>query len=75
MTYIPANTFKLDSGTLEVGKPADITLLDLNKEKEINPEEFASKGKNTPFGGWVCNGWPVATFVDGDLRWAEEDMQ
>ena len=25
---------------------------------------FVSKGKNTPFGGWKCKGWPVATIVE-----------
>ena len=52
-------------------KPADITLLILDIEKEIDPEDFASKGKNTPFWGWSCKGWPIATFVDGDLKWTE----
>ncbi|MBS4177187.1 dihydroorotase [Lederbergia citrea] len=71
LTCKPAQTFALESGTLEIGMPADITLLDLNKEKEIDPATFASKGKNTPFAGWNCKGWPAATFVDGELKWAE----
>ncbi|MBO1004958.1 dihydroorotase [Pseudogracilibacillus auburnensis] len=69
LTVIPAQTFGLNGGTLQVGKPADITLIDLNMEKEIDTSEFASKGRNTPFGGWNCVGWPVATFVDGELKW------
>jgi len=71
LTVIPSKTFGLKSGTLEIGKDANITLLDLNLVKEINPENFASKGKNTPFGGWNCKGWPVATFVNGKLIWSE----
>ncbi|MBS4207688.1 dihydroorotase [Bacillus sp. FJAT-50079] len=71
LTVKPAETFSLESGTLEIGKRADITLLDLQKEKEIDPTTFASKGKNTPFTQWECKGWPAATFVDGKLAWAE----
>jgi len=71
LTGIPAKTFGLKSGTLEIGQDADITLLDLELEKEITPENFASKGKNTPFGGWNCKGWPAATFVNGKLIWSE----
>ncbi|MBS4198888.1 dihydroorotase [Bacillus sp. FJAT-49732] len=71
LTVIPSKTFGLKSGTLEIGKDADIALLNLNLEKEINPVNFASKGKNTPFGGWNCKGWPAATFVNGELIWSE----
>lgn len=73
LTVLPSKTFDLQSGTLEVGRPADITLINLDNEKEIEPTTFASKGKNTPFTGWVCKGWPVATFVDGKLKWSERD--
>ena len=44
-------------------------LLDIESEEKINPEEFLSKGRNTPFGGWNCKGWPVATIVDGKVAW------
>ncbi|MCR2820788.1 dihydroorotase [Lederbergia panacisoli] len=71
LTSIPSKTFGLKSGTLQIGQDADITLLDLNLEKEITPENFASKGKNTPFGGWKCKGWPATTFVNGKLIWSE----
>lgn len=73
LTIIPAKTFGLELGVLEIGRKADITLLDLNKEKQINPNEFLSKGKNTPFTGWECVGFPVATFVEGHLVWTERE--
>ncbi len=69
MATIPATTFGLDKGELAVGKEADITIIDLNKEEKINPEYFASKGRNTPFGNWSCQGWPVATYVKGKLAY------
>ncbi|MBD8068365.1 dihydroorotase [Bacillus sp. PS06] len=69
LTVKPANTFGLESGRLEVGAVADITIIDLYEEQEINPKTFVSKGKNTPFTGWSCKGWPVMTIVNGKLVW------
>ena len=69
LTVIPAKTFGLRYGTLEVGKKADITIVDLEETKQIDPNEFASKGKNTPFTSWECQGWPQLTIVDGKIVW------
>ncbi|WP_025698794.1 dihydroorotase [Paenibacillus forsythiae] len=72
MTADPARVFRLNSGVLEPGAPADVTLIDLEMEKEVNPETFASKGRNTPFTGWKLKGWPVMTLTDGRVVWSEE---
>ncbi|WP_420846122.1 dihydroorotase [Neobacillus notoginsengisoli] len=72
LTIKPARAFGLPYGTLEVGGPADLVLLDLEEEKEINPNEFLSKGKNNPFGGWKCKGWPVLTVAGGEIVWEME---
>lgn len=69
LTVKPAKTFNLPSGVLEEGVLADITVIDLEEERAIDKEKFLSKGKNTPFNGWVCQGWPLYTFVDGKLVW------
>jgi dihydroorotase len=69
LTKKPANAFNLPFGKIEEGALADLVLLDLNEERAINPEEFLSKGKNTPFGGWKCKGWPVMTLVNGQIVW------
>ncbi|WP_077617757.1 dihydroorotase [Bacillus sinesaloumensis] len=69
LTTKPANTFTLPFGTLEVGKNADLTVIDLNCTEKINPENFVSQGKNTPFAGWECKGWPVLTLVNGSIVW------
>ncbi len=71
LTNKPAETFKLPYGTLEVGKPADLTLIDLETERKINPAEFVSKGKNTPFANWSCKGWPIMTLVEGKQVWED----
>ena len=51
LTVKPAEVFDLPYGQLKEGAIADIVLVDLEKEQEINTDEFASKGKNTPFNG------------------------
>ncbi|MBU8877751.1 dihydroorotase [Bacillus sp. FJAT-29790] len=71
LTIKPAEAFGLSSGKIEVGAAADLVLIDLNKEEEINPEQFLSKGKNTPFAGWECKGWPVLTMVNGKIAWSK----
>jgi len=67
MTRKPAEIFGLPYGRLEEGAPADLTVIDLDMEKEIVPTEFASKGKNTPFAGWRCTGWPTLTMTAGKI--------
>lgn len=69
LTKKPAEAFDLPYGTIEAGAPADLVLLDLNEERAIDPKEFLSKGKNTPFSGWKCKGWPVMTIVEGKIVW------
>ena len=67
MTIKPANVFKLEKiGKIEVGYYADLTIIDLQKTEKIDKNTFVSKGRNTPFDGWECSGWPVATFVNGE---------
>jgi dihydroorotase len=69
MTTKPAETFSLPFGTIEVGAPADIVLLNLEEERVIDPQEFLSKGKNTPFTGWNCKGWAEMTICNGQVVW------
>ncbi|MCM3632214.1 MULTISPECIES: dihydroorotase [Paenibacillus] len=71
MTADPARVFRLEQGALEVGKPADITIVDLQTTKKVDPSTFLSKSNNTPFGGWELKGWPCATIVDGNIVWTE----
>ncbi|MFJ7728961.1 dihydroorotase [Neobacillus sp. NPDC097160] len=69
LTRKPADSFDLPFGKIEIGAPADLVLLNLNEEKEIDPSGFLSKGKNTPFAGWKCKGWPEMTIVIGQVVW------
>ncbi|MDQ6418943.1 dihydroorotase [Paenibacillus sp. LHD-117] len=71
MTKDPARVFRLNTGRLEAGAPADITIVDLEGERAVDPATFLSKSNNTPFGGWKLKGWPVTTIVNGNIVWTE----
>lgn len=55
LTIKPAEVFGFNTGKLAVGKPADITVIDLNKTYTLRSEDFYSKSRNTPFEGEVFN--------------------
>lgn len=67
MSYNPARILGLDKGVVEEGKAADLVIFDAEKEYTIQPEDFCSRGKNTPFGGREVKGMVMATIVDGKI--------
>ena len=67
MSYRPAQIIGIDRGSLEVGKEADIAIIDPNAEYVIDVNEFASKGKNTPFNGYKVTGKVMKTLVSGKV--------
>ncbi|MCI9355694.1 MAG: dihydroorotase [Firmicutes bacterium] len=67
MTYNPAKMLNIDKGTLTIGKAADIAIIDPNRTYKIDPSTFASKSKNTPFGGFQVKGKVIYTIVDGNI--------
>jgi dihydroorotase len=66
MSINPRKIFGIEGG-LETGRPADLTVIDLEKNYEINPANFLSKGKSTPFENWRVFGKIELTFTDGIL--------
>ncbi len=67
MTINPANILGIKSGALEPGVAADVTVIDPELEEKVNPQDFHSKGRNTPFVGRTLKGLPVMTMVDGKV--------
>jgi dihydroorotase len=65
----PARLLNLPGGSLTVGAPADVTLIDPDAAVTIDPTRFASKSRNTPFGGWKATGRPWKTIVGGRIVW------
>lgn len=62
-------------GSLSEGAPGDVVLLDPEAEWTVEPERFASKGKNTPLAGRTLRGKVVATVCGGRVVWAEERVR
>ena len=67
MSYNPAKILGIDKGVLQVGKTADITVIDPDAKYVIDKEKFVSKGKNTPFDGMEVSGKVILTMVDGKI--------
>lgn len=64
----PARIYRLkDRGSLRKGSIADITVIDLRKERRIDASSFHSKAKFSPFDGWKTKGLPIKTFINGQL--------
>jgi dihydroorotase len=64
-TVNPARIAGLTGGVIGEGQPADVVLVDFEKEWTIQPGTFLSKGKNTPMTGMKVHGEVVCTFVGG----------
>ena len=68
LTHEPASFLRrADLGTLRHGVPADVTVFDPQKEWIVNPDDFVSKGKNTPLAGFMFNGKVMLTVVSGAI--------
>ena len=65
LTRAPARVLGLDAGTIEAGKPADVTVIDPKGEWTVDPAKFRSRGKNTPFAGRTLTGAVRYTFLEG----------
>ena len=56
----PRERFGIENGS-------DFTVWDLEEESTVDPADFLSMGKATPFAGWKICGKCVATVCDGKL--------
>lgn len=66
MTYKPADIIHIKAGRLQKGYQADLTLFDLNHEWTLEPKEFASKSKNSPYDGAAVRGRALRTVIGGE---------
>lgn len=67
MTVQPAKILGMDKGTLRPGADADVAIIDPDREMTVQAAGFVSKGKNTPFEGWVLKGLPVMALCRGKV--------
>jgi len=67
MSANPARILDIPGGTLAVGAPGDVTIIDLSREWTVDVRDFASKSRNCPFDGWSLKGKAVMTIVGGEV--------
>ncbi|MBI2160539.1 MAG: dihydroorotase [Candidatus Rokubacteria bacterium] len=67
LSHDPARLLNLPGGSLAPGAPADVTILDPERELTVDPAQFRSKSRNTPFGGFALTGGPWLTIVGGTV--------
>jgi dihydroorotase len=68
-TVEPAKLLRLEAGTLSVGAPADVTLIDPELDWTVRVDQFQSLSRNSPFDGWKLKGRAVRTIVEGETVW------
>jgi dihydroorotase len=69
MSVNPARILGVSGGSLAVGTPGDVTVIDPDAAWEVDPDAFRSKSRNTPFAGWALSGQARATLVGGQVKW------
>jgi len=69
MSHAPARLLNLPGGTLAPGSPADVTIVDPEREVTIDPRSFLSRSRNTPFTGLRARGAAALTLVGGRIVW------
>lgn len=73
LTTVPAAILREETPRLEVGGPADITVIDPAMRLDVTPELLKSKSHNTPFLGTSLIGWPVLTICGGRETFRRRD--
>ena len=66
MVYAPRKRFGIELGN-------DFSIWDLETEYTVDPADFVSMGKASPFTGWKVQGVCVATVCDGKIVWKKEE--
>jgi dihydroorotase len=69
MTINPARILGVDKGTLRPGADADVTIIDPELNWTVDPQQFKSKSKNSPYGGHEVTGRAVTTIVGGRVKY------
>lgn len=69
MTCNPAKMYKLNAGTIEEGKPADIVIISADEEWTVG--DYESKSTNSPFTGMNLKGVVKYTIVDGKIVYTQ----
>jgi len=74
MSVNPARILKVDGGRLRPGDPADVVIFNPDKAWTVREEDLVSKSKNSPFIGRKLNGRVESVWVDGILKYCNENF-
>lgn len=72
MSAKPAEILGIDAGTLKVGSPADLVLLDENETWVVDPEKLHGKSKNAVFKNYTLQSKVKMTVLDGKIVFEDE---
>ena len=67
LTLNPAKILGIDKGSLQIGRDADLCVVDINKPWVVNKNELLSKSKNTPIEDRKLQGQIIKTFIKGEI--------
>ena len=67
MSVNPARILGINAGTLSVGAPADLALIDLDEQWTVDVNRLHGKSKNTPFKGKTLTGKVKTTVLNGKI--------
>lgn len=73
LTVTPSEIVGIKRGTLVPGSIADLVVFDPGMSRTVNPEEFSSKSRNTPFSGWELKGVVSNTIVSGKVVFSRKN--
>ena len=73
MIDAPRRRFPLPGGSIEAGAAADFAVLDTQTEYTIDPSDFATQGRSTPFEGWKVSGRTVMTVIGGETVYQQKE--
>lgn len=57
---------------IKIGETANLTVIDMETERVVDPDKFETMGRFTPFSGWKATGWPIMTICNGSIVWVKE---
>lgn len=73
----PAKIYGLypQKGTIQVGSDADLTLVDLDLEREVRAEDLGSDCDFSLYEDWKLRGWPVTTILRGKVIYENDELK
>ncbi len=71
----PAEIYGLTGkGKIEEGYDADLVVVDMDEERKVERSKLFTKCGWSPYEGLVLKGWPVMTFIGGELVYEKGEI-